>query len=64
MELMAATVLPGVESGMEFEGKVAGPCVFVLFGAAGDLTKRKLAPWAALCRRFAAAFLFQNTRRF
>src|SRR5580698_1662665 len=25
-------------------GKAAGPCVFVLFGAAGDLTKRKLAP--------------------
>ena len=24
--------------------RVAGPCVFVLFGAAGDLTKRKLAP--------------------
>ena len=28
----------------EFAGKVAGPCVFVLFGAAGDLTKRKLLP--------------------
>ena len=28
----------------EFAGKVAGPCVFVLFGAAGDLTKRKLIP--------------------
>ena len=27
-----------------FSGKVAGPCVFVLFGAAGDLTKRKLIP--------------------
>jgi len=25
-------------------GKAAGPCVFVLFGAAGDLTKRKLLP--------------------
>ena len=25
-------------------GKAAGPCVFVLFGAAGDLTKRKLVP--------------------
>ncbi|HTC35402.1 MAG TPA: glucose-6-phosphate dehydrogenase, partial [Bryobacteraceae bacterium] len=25
-------------------GKAAGPCVFVLFGAAGDLTKRKLIP--------------------
>jgi glucose-6-phosphate 1-dehydrogenase len=29
---------------VEFAGKVAGPCVFVLFGAAGDLTKRKLIP--------------------
>ena len=25
-------------------GTPAGPCVLVLFGAAGDLTKRKLAP--------------------
>src|SRR4029077_5722671 len=25
-------------------GKVAGPCVMVLFGASGDLTKRKLVP--------------------
>src|SRR5579863_5193527 len=32
------------EVGVEFAGKVAGPCVFVLFGAAGDLTKRKLVP--------------------
>jgi glucose-6-phosphate 1-dehydrogenase len=29
---------------VEIAGKVAGPCVFVLFGAAGDLTKRKLLP--------------------
>jgi len=28
----------------EYAGKIAGPCVFVLFGAAGDLTKRKLVP--------------------
>jgi glucose-6-phosphate 1-dehydrogenase len=28
----------------EYVGKAAGACVFVLFGAAGDLTKRKLAP--------------------
>jgi glucose-6-phosphate 1-dehydrogenase len=41
---MAATVSPEMETGMEFEGKVAGPCIFVLFGAAGDLTKRKLIP--------------------
>jgi glucose-6-phosphate 1-dehydrogenase len=33
---------PSIEQ--EFAGKAAGPCVFVLFGAAGDLTKRKLAP--------------------
>src|SRR5580698_10911589 len=44
MARMAATVSPGMETGMEFEGKVAGPCVFVLFGAAGDLTKRSLIP--------------------
>jgi hypothetical protein len=25
-------------------GKAAGPCVMVLFGASGDLTKRKLIP--------------------
>ena len=25
-------------------GKAAGPCVMVLFGASGDLTKRKLVP--------------------
>ncbi len=29
---------------MQTAGKAAGPCVFVLFGAAGDLTKRKLLP--------------------
>src|SRR5579864_2077269 len=27
-----------------FDERAAGPCVFVLFGAAGDLTKRKLVP--------------------
>src|SRR3984957_393142 len=27
-----------------FDERAAGPCVFVLFGAAGDLTKRKLMP--------------------
>ena len=40
---MAATTRAHPEE-VEFAGKVAGPCVFVLFGAAGDLTKRKLAP--------------------
>ena len=29
---------------LEYAGKAADPCVFVLFGAAGDLTKRKLVP--------------------
>ena len=28
----------------EYAGKAAPPCIFVLFGAAGDLTKRKLIP--------------------
>jgi glucose-6-phosphate 1-dehydrogenase len=28
----------------DYAGKAVGPCVFVVFGAAGDLTKRKLAP--------------------
>ena len=40
---MAAPSVSNPEFG-EFAGKVAGPCVFVLFGAAGDLTKRKLVP--------------------
>ena len=33
---------PAIE--LEYAGKAAGPCAFVLFGAAGDLTKRKLVP--------------------
>ncbi len=41
---MAATVPANAENDAAFAGKVAGPCVFVLFGAAGDLTKRKLLP--------------------
>src|ERR1700757_3445947 len=42
---MSATLPASPEvSAVEFAGKVAGPCVFVLFGAAGDLTKRKLIP--------------------
>src|SRR5215468_2848004 len=41
---MPAT-LPAISAlAPDFAGKVAGPCVFVLFGAAGDLTKRKLIP--------------------
>jgi glucose-6-phosphate 1-dehydrogenase len=41
---MAATAPTDAETPVEFAGKVAGPCIFVLFGAAGDLTKRKLLP--------------------
>jgi glucose-6-phosphate 1-dehydrogenase len=41
---MATTAPSNGEKPLEFAGKVAGPCVFVLFGAAGDLTKRKLLP--------------------
>ena len=41
---MAATTILDSDAPVEFAGKVAGPCVFVLFGAAGDLTKRKLLP--------------------
>ena len=41
---MPATLPANSEAPPEFAGKVAGPCVFVLFGASGDLTKRKLIP--------------------
>ena len=41
---MAATSQINRDSDVEYAGRVAGPCVFVLFGAAGDLTKRKLVP--------------------
>jgi glucose-6-phosphate 1-dehydrogenase len=41
---MAATTQVNNDSEVEVAGKAAGPCVFVLFGAAGDLTKRKLVP--------------------
>jgi glucose-6-phosphate 1-dehydrogenase len=41
---MAATVSANVGVGQHIPGTAAGPCVFVLFGAAGDLTKRKLLP--------------------
>src|SRR6478736_7847174 len=41
---MPAILPANSEAAAEFAGKVAGPCVFVLFGAAGDLTKRKLIP--------------------
>src|SRR5579864_2064201 len=41
---MPVTLPATSEAPAEFAGKVAGPCVFVLFGASGDLTKRKLIP--------------------
>src|SRR5215469_2613900 len=41
---MSATISATTDTPAVFAGKVAGPCVFVLFGAAGDLTKRKLIP--------------------
>jgi glucose-6-phosphate 1-dehydrogenase len=41
---MAAITAVSPDSASTFVGKMAGPCVFVLFGAAGDLTKRKLVP--------------------
>ncbi|HZQ96327.1 MAG TPA: glucose-6-phosphate dehydrogenase [Candidatus Sulfotelmatobacter sp.] len=41
---MAETVTGNQATELEIAGKAAGPCVFVLFGAAGDLTRRKLAP--------------------
>ena len=36
----------GVTMGLAKEGalRAAGPCAIVIFGAAGDLTKRKLLP--------------------
>ena len=41
---MASTTQSNVEDDLGFAERAAGPCVFVLFGAAGDLTKRKLVP--------------------
>jgi len=41
---MATTLPLNTEAEFDIASKVAGPCVFVLFGAAGDLTKRKLIP--------------------
>ena len=41
---MAATTEINRDRDMGFAGKAPGPCVFVLFGASGDLTKRKLVP--------------------
>src|SRR5438132_222855 len=41
---MGATTRTNLENDLGYAESAAGPCVFVLFGAAGDLTKRKLAP--------------------
>jgi glucose-6-phosphate 1-dehydrogenase len=41
---MATTTRANPETNVEYAGKAAAPCIFVLFGAAGDLTKRKLVP--------------------
>src|SRR6201987_2515998 len=41
---MAATIPANANAEIERGSKAAGPCVFILFGAAGDLTKRKLIP--------------------
>jgi len=41
---MAATTQLHRENDLDHADRAAGPCVFVLFGAAGDLAKRKLVP--------------------
>ena len=41
---MAATTQTNPENELGFSERAAGPSVFVLFGAAGDLAKRKLLP--------------------
>src|SRR6184192_3656909 len=41
---MTTAALLNRENEYEQSGKPTGPCVMVLFGAGGDLTKRKLVP--------------------
>ena len=41
---MATAIATNSAENLQHVGKVASPCVFVLFGAAGDLSKRKLVP--------------------
>jgi glucose-6-phosphate 1-dehydrogenase len=55
---MAATADLNSAAELELAGKAAGPCAFVLFGAAGDLSKRKLVP--ALCNLAQARLLPEN----
>ena len=55
---MATAATANREQDSQSAGKAAGPCVMVLFGAAGDLTKRKLVP--ALFNLAKAKLLPQN----
>src|SRR5713101_5509752 len=55
---MTAATETDQQNDLGYTGRAAGPCVFVLFGAAGDLTKRKLAP--ALFNLGKAKLLFGN----
>ena len=41
---MAATTYPLQTSEAGGSERIASPCIFVVFGASGDLTKRKLLP--------------------
>src|SRR5512142_1936942 len=41
---MASIATANLEEEQDQVSRAAGPCVMVLFGAAGDLTKRKLIP--------------------
>src|SRR5690348_14138163 len=41
---MATAAIANLEDEFNPTDKPAGPCVMVVFGAAGDLTKRKLVP--------------------
>src|SRR5580658_6353813 len=41
---MAATTYPVQTSEDRHGERIADPCIFVIFGASGDLTKRKLVP--------------------
>jgi glucose-6-phosphate 1-dehydrogenase len=41
---MATATAPNQRNELEKAGRTAGPCAMVLFGAAGDLTMRKLVP--------------------
>ena len=41
---MSAGATASQENLLQQAGKAAGPCAMVIFGASGDLTKRKLVP--------------------